>query len=299
MLILKGHKGPIYEIDFSPDGTKLASAGGDGTARLWDLLEGKEITSRDSRCVSSVAFSSDGRTVAIGGTKIQMWNTARNVISQKLNIKGYWLSFACVDFSANGQYLVAIGSCGLVCWQFKRDRWELSWNEPSWASDIGCVTCSPSHPTFASGNILNLENKYNTVDIWSIKSGNHLGSIPERGPHWSSRATSLTYSPDGKILAGTCGRELVVWNASTLKECFTFKSSGTHFQSAAFSPDGLSLGAVNNDNTVRTWETTTWKAGNKYDWEIGKLLDIAYAPDGMRAAACSNTGKIIIWDIVT
>lgn len=39
---LTGHEGPILKIDTSPKGL-LASASGDGTIRIWDLNERKEV----------------------------------------------------------------------------------------------------------------------------------------------------------------------------------------------------------------------------------------------------------------
>ena len=43
MIELTGHHGLVVALAYSPDGRMLASASADGTARLWDLNEGKLI----------------------------------------------------------------------------------------------------------------------------------------------------------------------------------------------------------------------------------------------------------------
>ena len=37
-LILQGHRGAVYSVAFSPDGMRLVTASGDGTARIWPLV---------------------------------------------------------------------------------------------------------------------------------------------------------------------------------------------------------------------------------------------------------------------
>jgi WD40 repeat protein len=38
-----GHKNPIWSLDFSPDGTRLATAGYDARLQSWDVAEGRHV----------------------------------------------------------------------------------------------------------------------------------------------------------------------------------------------------------------------------------------------------------------
>lgn len=44
VIVLKGHSGPVLAIDLSPKNL-LASSSGDGTIKIWDLQDKKEIKS--------------------------------------------------------------------------------------------------------------------------------------------------------------------------------------------------------------------------------------------------------------
>lgn len=63
---LRGHKGPVRGIDFAPDGRSLASAGDDGTMRVWDAATGAEVRAFDPQLgpLRAVAFAPDGLTLA-------------------------------------------------------------------------------------------------------------------------------------------------------------------------------------------------------------------------------------------
>lgn len=64
---LTGHRGPVNAVQMR--GNLLASASGDGMAKLWNLTDGlcvKEFSSKD-RGLACVEFSEDGRSILAGG----------------------------------------------------------------------------------------------------------------------------------------------------------------------------------------------------------------------------------------
>jgi cytochrome c len=66
--VLTGHEAPVVALAVSPDGTTLASASWDHTARLWPLAGGApRVIAGHAQNVNGVAFAPDGRALITAG----------------------------------------------------------------------------------------------------------------------------------------------------------------------------------------------------------------------------------------
>jgi WD40 repeat protein len=109
--VIKGHKGSIADLAFSPDGRRLASASTDGTARVYELANGQTVQvfqgHRDR--VSSLAFSPDGEHLLTGSADqtARIWSVATG--NTEAELRGHQAPVESVACSRDGQTL-ATGS---------------------------------------------------------------------------------------------------------------------------------------------------------------------------------------------
>jgi len=116
---LAGHAHQISSLAFSPDGNTLASASWDGTVKLWNLKtrrQGRmlEVSGR----VNGVAWSADGKKLAIASDSLQIWTPA----SRKPNplLLGHTDAVSAVIFGRDDYTLMsASGDRTIKLW-----RWE-------------------------------------------------------------------------------------------------------------------------------------------------------------------------------
>ncbi|CAK79606.1 unnamed protein product (macronuclear) [Paramecium tetraurelia] len=106
---LDGHSSTVYSVNFSPDGTTLASGSDDKSIRLWDVKTGQQTAKLDghSQAVISVNFSPDGTTLASGSldNSIRLWDVKTG--QQKAKLDGHSHYVYSVNFSPDGTTLAS------------------------------------------------------------------------------------------------------------------------------------------------------------------------------------------------
>jgi len=113
---LLGHKGYVNTVTVSPDGSLCASAGKDGSAMLWDLNEGRHLSTLIAGDVINALVFSPVRywLCAATATSIKVWDLESKICVEELkpedNLKGkHHVPIQCTSlcWSADGSTLFA------------------------------------------------------------------------------------------------------------------------------------------------------------------------------------------------
>ncbi|CCW62662.1 unnamed protein product [Phytomonas sp. EM1] len=108
---MTGHQGIVFHIQFSPDGSMIASCSADKSVKLWSAIDGKFITTFRGHvaAVYHVSWSLDSRMLVSGSkdTTLKLWSVAKRELVEDMS--GHSDEIYATDWSPDGQK-VATGS---------------------------------------------------------------------------------------------------------------------------------------------------------------------------------------------
>ena len=318
---LRGHRDPVDSLAFSPGGEIFASGSSDNTLILWDgsisglpkrlatALEGH------SDVVGSLDITGDGKTMASGSSDntIRFWDIGDADSPRQIGqpLTGHTESVYSVDLSPNGE-LLASGSVDetIILWDVRDPQAPKQIGQPLTGHEtfVKAVAFSPDGQILASGD---LDNK---ILLWNVRTP----EAPERigGPlpgHTNAHSgldkpiTSLSFSPDGRILAsGSRDSTIILWDISVPETPTQIGEPMTHsyvVECIAFSPDGRMLASGAQDNRVILWDVSnpddSRRLAPPLDAHLESVSGLAFSPDGLFLASGSFDNRTIVWDIST
>ena len=267
--------GGSWPVTFSPDGKMIASGSIDGV-RLWKTETGEIVRVLEMPTVVSVnpvtgervtygsivegmAFSPDGRVLAIGGNcltwgflelyTVPSWRKVRSLIEIDDEEQDDVTSVA---FTPDGRLLAA----GLSGYKHGKIRiWEavtgrLVRTLTGHSGGVLSVAFSPDGRRIASSS------KDKTIKLWDTATGRLIRTLSGH----RSWVTSVAFSPDGTVLAsGSHDHTVKLWDVKTGTLLISLDAKND-VEGVSFSPDGRFL--------VATYKKSGSKRGGIVMWDV-------------------------------
>ncbi|HET9711070.1 MAG TPA: WD40 repeat domain-containing protein, partial [Pyrinomonadaceae bacterium] len=292
-------------IAFSRDSRLVAASAAGNSARVWDVLSGRELYSlagaqgsiMASAGVSFIAFASNNRLVTASDA-IRVWDlsTGRELLTlqlEALSTSGFNGSDGGMTLSPDGTKLflgLESGDPQIKVLDLATGREERNFKLPEDQIDVLQLSFNPEEHLLAAGT----HNK--RLKLWNLSSKKEQ----ELGPTVKD-FSQVKFSRDGRLLALSENYTVKIWDTATLRELPVLKvpNSGAFAAQAdafmTFSEDGKRIATGGFDTDLIIWETETGKRLSTLSGRTNMAYNVAFSADGNELSSGGRTR----WDLRT
>ena len=293
---LKGHGSPIWSLDFSPDGSLLASAEQNGRVLIWDVRR-RQLTKEIAGTVAGksragsllfsrppVRFHPLGNSLAYGTLRQSIeWLPLKESAKPFPRLTSYSAS-CCMDFDRTGQVIAVWWDGGRVgVYDVATGRRVMECGSLSGSSEERNVAIAPD------GSRLAAVGTGHTIYLYAA-SGD--GSSPEALGSHRGDVTSLRFAPGGNRLVSTSSdRTARLFDLTGHGDPISLLGHSASIKASAFSADGRLLATAGDDQTMRLWDADSGQCLMVLRHESEVLSSVAFSSDGEYLAAGTGSGS--------
>ncbi|MFW6690142.1 WD40 repeat domain-containing serine/threonine protein kinase [Streptomyces sp. MAR4 CNX-425] len=207
-----------HSLAFTPDGRTLAF-GTEATITLWDAASHERVATlvdpvgrvdvSGTGALTGLVFTRDGRTlIASTNTgKLRFWDVRRRKVTATVRGAQAGEGPDSLRLSPDGRMLAAFTGDGLKVWR-PADRKEIT----TLAATGSSLAFSPD------STLLAVAETGGDIGLWSTATWKPGGSLDGRHTRTdgdaSAKPSSLSFSPDGKLVAGALPTRVALWKVT-------------------------------------------------------------------------------------
>ena len=287
-------------VQYSPDGTKIAVACFDQSAKVFDAEDGKLLAVlplTGTNGTNSVSFSPNGKTIATGGLHkdVILWDAT--TFKEQRRLKGHKIRIYCAMFSPDGQKIASVDRNGIGI---------------VWDVQTGQEICKlEGHQGGIEAVEFTRDSKYvvtggwdGTVRFWDPATGQANVDLQRR---LNAGAMCLATSPDGKwLVSGGQPNFIEIFDYQNNEINQFAHGCEQQLYGICFSPNGKEMASASFDGTVKRWEADTQQLIETIDMKVqlgeeppSSSIAVDWSADGKKIVSGHEDGSVRLRDATT